>query len=471
MTYDNKNMDRRDFLRRTGQGAALVGMGVAAAQAASARQAVTRTDPHAPTTGRLLEENETIGIGLIGVGGMGGGHLGDLLDRETKGENIQVRAVSDCYTRRNKNATQRVLDRTGRTIDSYFDYRELLARDDIHAVVIATPDHWHAPASIDAMDAGKDVYCQKPVTLTIEESLDVRDKAYETGRIFQCGAQGCSEDFYWQARKFIESGGIGKVVFAQCDYSRNSAGGPDDRGGEWNYHIDADASDDPAAGDAYIDWQQWLGSAPKRPFSLARFFQFRKYWDYSGGIATDLMYHLIAPLTIALGASAPERVSAGGGIFVQHDDREVPDTFLVTLDYPEDFTVMLTSSMANRQSNPVMIRGHRGTIRLHDDGLQVTAEDEFKEWFKERYGETEIIVPFEVREDHMTNWLNAIRSRGPVHCDPETAYRAMAAVKMSCDSWQRDEIIFWDAAAERYVRKHPRPDRTSRWPQEPEPTE
>ncbi len=471
MSYDVSKMGRRDFFRRTGRGAALAGVGAAAAQLASARRDVPRADTHAPTTGRLLNENETIGIGMIGVGGMGSGHLGDLLERETKGENIQVRAVCDCYTRRNTNAQQRVRDRSGRAIDACYDYRKLLERDDIHAVVIATPDHWHALTSIHAMEAGKDVYCQKPVTLTIEESLDVRDKAYETGRIFQCGAQRCSDDFWWQARKFIESGGIGKVVWAQGDYSRNSTGGPNDRGGEWNYHIDADATDDPSAGDAYIDWQQWLGPAPNRDFSLARFFQFRKYWDYSGGIATDLMYHFIAPLTIALGASAPERVSAGGGIFVQHDDREVPDTFMVTLDYPEDFTVVLTSSMANRQSNPVMIRGHRATIQPHDDGMQVSAEDEFKEWFKERYGATEIIVPLEPREDHMTNWLNAIRTRGPVHCDPETAYRAMAAVKMGCDSWQQDKMVFWDNAKERYVRDHPRPDRSSRWPQEPEPVE
>jgi predicted dehydrogenase len=471
MSHETSRMDRRDFLLRTGQSAALAGIGAVAADVALARRNTAVTDPHSPETGRLLSDAETIGIGMIGVGGMGSGHLGDLLEREAKGENIQVRAVCDCYTRRNKNAQQRVQDRAGRAIESYFDYRKLLEREDIHAVVIATPDHWHALNSIHAMEAGKDVYCQKPVTLTIDESLDVREKVYETGRIFQCGAQRCSDDFWWQAKKFIESGGIGKVVWAQGDYSRNSAGGPDDRGGEWNYHIDADTTDDPDAGDAYIDWQQWLGPAPKRPFSRARFFQFRKYWDYSGGIATDLMYHFIAPLTLALGISAPERASAAGGIFVQHDDREVPDTFAVTLDYPEDVTVMLTSSMANRQRNPVMIRGHRATIRPHDDGMQVTAEDEFKEWFQKQYGNTEIIVPLESREDHMTNWLNAIRSRGPVHCDPETAYRAMAAVKMGCDSWQHDKMVFWDNARERYARKHPRPDRASRWPQEPEPTE
>ena len=182
------------------------------------------------------------------------------------------------------------------------------------------------------------------------------------------------------------------------------------------------------------------------------------------------MYHFIAPLTIALGVSAPERASAAGGIFVQHDDREVPDTFMVTLDYPEDITVVLTSSMSNRQGNPVMIRGHRATIRPHKEGMQVTAEDEFKEWFKGRYGAEEVIIPKETREDHMMNWLNAVRTRGEVTCTPEIAYRAMAAVKMGCDSWRQDKMIFWDNERERYVSKHPRPKRTAKWPQEPEPT-
>lgn len=461
--------DRRDFFRRAGFGAAVVGLGLTAYEAAATR-AVQKADPHAPKTGRLLKPDEVVGIGMIGVGGMGSGHVGELLDREKGGEKQQIRAICDCYTKRQNGNKQRVKDVVGRDVETYYEYKKVLERDDIHAVVIATPDHWHAQISIDAMKAGKDVYCQKPVTLTIPESVQVRDTCYETGRVFQCGAQRTSEDFFWQAKKFIEKGGIGKVLWAQGDYSRNSAGGPNDRGGEWNWPIDPGASPDKGSGENYIDWNTWLGSAKKRPFSKARFFQFRKYWDYSGGIATDLLYHLIAPLTIALGVSAPEKASAAGGIYVQHDDREVPDTFMVTLDYPEDVTLVLTSSMANRQGNPIVIRGHKATIRPHDEGMQVTAEKEFADWFTKEFGAAEIVVKKEQRDDHMTNFLKACRDRGDVHLDPETAYRAMAATKMGCDSWRQDKVIFWDNAKEKYVNKHPRPNRTSRWPQEPEPT-
>ena len=463
---DRDHMDRRDFLHRTAQGAALVGLGLAAASSAEAKTKprVTPVDPKGPKTGRLLKDGEVIGIGIIGVGGMGGGHLEDLCGKEKAGEKVQIRAISDVYMRRQEYRKKWVKSNVGRDIDAYTHYKDLLARDDIHAVVIATPDHWHAINSIHAMEAGKDVYCQKPVTLTVEESVLVRNKVYETGRIFQCGAQGCSEDWWWQAQKFIKKGGIGKVVFAQADYSRNSAAGPDERGGEWNWHIDPDATDKPGTGEAYIDWQQWLGPAPKRAFSQPRFFQFRKFWDYSGGIATDLLYHVLAPMTIALDARAPERATGCGGIYVQHDDREVPDTFMMTLDYPDDYTVVLTSSMANRQANATIIRGHKATIRPEKDGMKVTAEDEFKEWFKKEFGAEEIVVPPEPRLGHMEKWLECIRTRGAVHLDAETAYRAMAGIKMGVESYRQDKVLFWDGEKECYVNHHPRPERTSKFP-------
>ena len=284
----HNEFDRRDFFRRAGFGAAAIGMGLAAHEA-SAKRIAQKADPHAPKTGRLLKPDEVIGIGMIGVGGMGSGHVGELLDREKGGEKQQIRAICDCYSKRQIGNKNRVKEVVARDVETYYEYKKVLERDDIHAVVIATPDHWHSQISIDAMKAGKDVYCQKPVTLTIPESVEVRDASYETGRVFQCGAQRTSDDFFWQARKFIANGGIGKVLWAQGDYSRNSAGGPSDRGGEWNWPIDPGASPDKASGENYIDWNTWIGSAKKRPFSKARFFQFRKYWDYSGGIATDLL--------------------------------------------------------------------------------------------------------------------------------------------------------------------------------------
>ncbi len=461
----HQDMDRRDFLNDLTRGTAVAGAGLLVASSAYARKSTIPTDPHLPTTGTLLNPDDTIGIGIIGVGGMGSGHLGDLLSREKNGQNIQVRAISDVYTRRQKNALKRVEQQTGRTIEAYFDYTQLLERDDIHAVVIATPDHWHALNAIHALQAGKDVYCQKPITHTIEEAYDLRETVYKTGRVFQCGAQRCSDDFFWQARDFIQQGGIGKLLWVQADYSRNSKGGPDDRGGEWNYHIDADATNNPDAGDAYIDWRQWLGPAKRRDFSPPRFFQFRKFWDYSGGIATDLLYHYIAPLTIALGTTTPERVSANGGIWIQKDDREVPDTFMMNLDYPQDFSMTLTSSMANAQANPLMIRGHRATIRHHESGgMHVSAEKQFEDWFKKEHGANEIIVDLQPRDDHMTNWLKCIKTREKCHLDIDTACDALVVTRLGIESYRQDKILFWDHEEQRQTRKHPRPHRDSKYP-------
>lgn len=453
-------------MRLAGQGAALAGVGALAASTAQAqrRPPIVPADPHAPQTGHLVKVKKPIGLAVIGVGGQGNSHFEDHCKCEKDGANLRMRAVCDTYRKRIATRSRWGEKLLGRKIEGYMDYKKVLERNDVDAVVIATPDHWHAQISLDAMDAGKDVYCEKPVSLTIEESLAIRDKALETGRIFLCGAQGSSDDFWWQARKFIKAGGIGKVLWAQADASRNSKGGPNDQGGEWNWHIDQEATDDPKAGENYIDWERWLGSAPKRPFSQPRFFQFRKYWDYSGGIATDLHFHVLAPLTIALDAKAPERATGAGGIFVQHDDREVPDTFMMTLDYPDDYTIVLTSSMANRQGNPVIIRGHRATIRRVEGGMQVTAEDEFKDEFKAQYGQEVLVVPFEPRPEHREHWLQAIRSRESVTLDAETAYRTMAGIKMGVDAYRQDKAIFWDYTKECYADTHPRPNRTSKFP-------
>jgi predicted dehydrogenase len=452
-------MKRRDFLTT------VAATGVAAGAVAKTRKPVVVADRRAPKVGGLLEEGETLGLGMIGVGGMGTGHHKEFLGAEASGMKVQVRAVSDVYNYKKARGQRLAKEIVGRNIEAYTDYADLLSRDDIHAVVIATPDHWHAQAALDALDAGKDVYLQKPMTYTTEEAVAVRDKVLETGRVFQCGAQQSSDDWWWQARKFIKQGGIGKVVWAQADHSRNSGSPENPQGGEWNWPIDNEQStNDPSAKgtEAYVDWKRWLGTAPKREFSKPRFCIWRKYWDYSGGVATDLIYHVMAPMTIALDAQAPERAVGSGGIYVQRDDREVPDTFMMTVDYPEDYTVVMTSCMANRQGLPPMIRGHRATIRPKDGGIMVSAESEFKEWFKKEFGAEELFVPGEKRSGHVMNWMECIRSREQCHCDAETAYRAMAACRMAVDSYRKDEVIFWDSERECYVKKHPRPNRVAK---------
>jgi len=451
MSGPRNGLGRREFLRKAAGGTAIVGASVLGASCATAPpgKAVKIADPKAPTTGKLVLPGEKIGVGFMGVGGRGNSLLGNMMERVANGGDVEVKAVCDIYEPRKARAK-----RVSRA-DVYHDYRELLARDDIDVVVIASPDHWHAQMSLDALDAGKDVYVEKPFTLTIDEARQVRDRVLETGRVLQCGAGRCSDDFWWQAREFIKQGGIGKVVWVQGDYSRNSGSPENPQGGEWNYKIDRNASPE------NLDWDAWLGPAPKRPFSKPRYFQFRKFWDYSGGIATDLLYHFLAPMMLALDANFPERVTASGGIYVQHDDREVPDTYMTQLDYPDDYTIVLTSSMANSKGAPTVIRGHRATIYAD---CRVVAEEEFAGWFKERYGAAEIRLPSKERMGHMDDFLHCVRTREKPSCNEELAYRTMVGIKLGVDSYRQDKVIFFDAAAERRVNNHPRPDRTSKFP-------
>jgi len=260
----------------------------------------------------------------------------------------------------------------------------------------------------------------------------VAQVAKETNRVLQVGAQSCSDDRWWQANKLIKEGAIGKVLWTSASFCRNSVKG------EWNYPIDEDASPD------NLDWNAWLGPTPKREFDKERYFRWRKYWDYSGGIATDLFYHTLSHLQIALGPEFPKRVSAGGGIYVQHD-RDVPDTFHMIIDYPSDHSIVLCSSMANIQGITEMIRGHEATMYFEEPGVVIRPENEFKDL------KQEIRVALNERPSHMDNWLDCIRTRNKPHLDADTAYKVMVAIALGVESYRKEKVMRFDSEKEEVV--------------------
>jgi predicted dehydrogenase len=402
---EDKRITRRDFLKQSALAAAAVGM-------------YSMAPPSA------LGANERMNLGVIGCGGRGTSLLQELVERSKNPEaKMAVIAVCDIYEPRK----QRAKEISGGQL--FHEYTELLGLNDLDAVVIATPDHWHARMSIDAMNAGKDVYCEKPMTLYWQEAKEVARVQAATGRVMQVGAQSCSEDRVWKARDVISKGGLGKVLWTSGGYCRNS------RDGEWNWWIDPQASPE------NLDWKRFLGSAPERPFDVERFFRFRKYWDYSGGIATDLFYHTLAHLEIALTPEFPKRVSGAGGIFAFHD-REVPDTFHTLIDYPSDHSVVLTSSMANRQGVDDVIRGHEATLYFRGSKVVVEPEEEFK---NERQ---RLEIAEEPRADHMTNFLECVRSRQQPHLDAQTGYRVMVAIALGVMSYREGKVIHFDPEKE-----------------------
>lgn len=363
-----------------------------------------------------------------------------LLEQGESERDIRIAAVCDVYTRWKQLAREaaRLEEK-----DVHHDYRDLLARKDIDAVLIATPDHWHAQMAIDAMAAGKDVYLQKPMTLTIDEARQVAEAATRYGRVLQIGSQHLSDPRHHRAREIIHQGEIGEVLWAQTTYSRNSGVG------EWNYYVDEEASPQT------IDWARWLGPAPKRSFSAERYFRWRKYWDYSGGIATDLFYHKLGPVLHAMGNQFPARVTASGGIYVQKD-REVPDTYATVIEYP-NFYVDISASMANASANryfPEVIYGHNGTMTFQEDGVLVTPESFSR---RRESGETKgklyEIPKINLERAHTDNFFECMRSRNKPVLDGDLGYQIMVAIKLGVDSYREGKVKFFDSKTQKVVQK------------------
>ena len=438
-------LGRRTFLETTaaaGVGLSLVGM-------------------TGPASARPLGANTRINTGHIGVGGQGTSLLKRVVQRADDEGDVHVAAVCDLYNRRKTRAKNLAgLDDSG----VYHDYRELLERDDIDAVFIATPDHWHAEVAIDAMKHGKDIYLEKPMTLTVDEAKKVYEASVKYGRIHQGGATGASDPWCWAANDAIEKGLIGKVIWSQTSYSRNNPTG------EWNWGIDPNAGPN-ATGEDFVDWRFWLGSAPRRKWSPDRFFRFRKFWDYSGGIATDLMYHRLTPLHIAFGPGFPKRAVGTGGIFNtkdvidpttgRPDVREVPDTFTISADYWADHAVNIPSSLVNNTGVPTIIRGHEADLYPHGDGIKIVAQSPFKKEFAQKHGTEELVIKAEPRQKHISEFFSCMRTRKQPALNALVAYQVMCTIGMSVESYKVGRHLYFDVKRER-VTKRPFKDMVTR---------
>ncbi|MEW6234527.1 MAG: Gfo/Idh/MocA family oxidoreductase [Candidatus Omnitrophota bacterium] len=385
-----------------------------------------------PASGKTVGANERINIAVIGTGGMGTSHIRELMKRKEEVNDVQIVAVCDVYQRRLNHAAELSGGKP------YRYYKEMFNQEDLDAIYIATPDHWHAAITIDGINRGLDVYVQKPMTHTVEEAKAVWKTAVKTGRIVQVGSQLTSEDQWWRAREAIDAGMIGELVWAQSSYARNTG----DKG-DWNGGINPLAGPN-GVGENNIDWNEWLGPAPKRPWDPDRCFRFRKYWDYSGGLATDLFYHRLAPLNIALTPRFPWRAAGMGGIWVHHDSREVPDTFLMTIDYAAEYSIHISSSGANDVGLDDCIRGHKGTIYMRGDHIEVEGNGPYREEFKKKYGAEKVNIACQPRDGHTENFLKCMKTREQPHLDPYTGFKVQAALTMSTDSYRQSKILYFD---------------------------
>lgn len=371
--------------------------------------------------------NERIGVGFIGTGNRGRDHIGFAAELKAQGR-CELVAVCDAYAPRAQAAAQKTGGKVYRT------HEELLADPRVDVVCIATPDHHHASQAIDAVRAGKDVYCEKPLTHWSQMDL-ARKLAEETKkhkRIVQVGVQMAADPSFAKIRKRVQEGQIGKVMHVQMGYFRR---------GDWGERMDI--PDPNATPGPDLDWERFLGNAPKVNFTVSRFFQWRMYWDYAGGPATDLLVHALTPVFCVLDLDYPERVMGGGGTF--EFDREVPDQCNIIADYAGGPSVVMMNSLSNHVGIKTVIRGTEGIIDWdanysdHDKskGARLIRLDntvrEFIPWTGS--GKTQKL---------WENLLDCVKSRETPYCPIEMGVRVQAPLNMGILSHRQSKVATFD---------------------------
>jgi len=443
------SFSRREFMRRSAAGAA--GLGLLLNGKAVPLEAVPLPPPASP--------NDRVNLGFIGFGIRGN----ILMEAVKQTGQANLVAVSDCY----QGHLARAKERTDGKIETNFaQYKRLLERKDIEAVVLAPPDHWHLPMVLDALAAGKDVYIEKPMTHLIEDGPKVIEAVRRYNRVLQVGSQGRSSALQKKAREIVASGQLGKVTKIVASYNRNSSTGA------WNYPIPPDLKNG-----VNFNWEEWLGCAPKLAYDPERVFRYRKYWDYSGGISTDLFVHLITSIHFIMDADLPSSVLAAGGILYRKDGREVPDTLDALFTYPEGFNVNMGSTF-NNASTPeqgMVFLGTKGSLSLLGGSFSVAAENpregysySIDSWPKSL--QEEFLNLDDHREEsnpaihldgavtykdqngdptplHMLEFLECVRSRKPCSENAEVGHRAAAAGHMVNLSYRSGNKMVWDAAS------------------------
>lgn len=431
---ETNNYSRRTFIKNS---AAATAVAVAAPTAfTSARAAATAKSP-----------NERLRIGFIGVGGRAQSHIGSAMTLAGEGK-VEIVAVCDVFNRHRKEAAEKIARGTKNEPKQIADYRDILHDKSIDAVVIATPDHWHAKQTIDALDAGKNVYCEKPMTHSVEEALTVYSAWKESGKVMQVGVQSTSLPCWKDINKRLVEGQLGKVLMYQTSFFRNSDVG------QWRYY-DLTADMTPKN----IDWPMFLGTefslAPNMPFDRAKYHQWRCYWDFGAGMFTDLFVHRTTSMLKATGLRFPGRVVGAGGIFLEYDERDVPDVATVVADFPEGVQGLVTATMCCGNT-PVLqtIRGHFGSFVL-GNGEDFTGFD----FVAER---PEVTHDSKLKDEHynvgglkdsslvhFTNFVDAAMAGKPedVNCTPELGAAAMVIVKLGSKSYREGKAFHFDRDA------------------------
>jgi len=407
---------RRDFIKKA-----------ATAAAAVAATPLLRTPVYgqnqAPSA-NVAGANNRIAVAVVGVGfGIGQNHLIGLHEKCNE-NNTVVAAASDVFDKRRNFAKDKA---SLKDADLYVDYRKMLERKDIDAVLIATHDPTHAQITIESLESGKHVYCEKPLTRYLGEAFKVYDTVKKTGKVFQVGSQGCSAAGWHKCAELIKTGKVGTLVWGQGYYCRNSVGG------EWNYPLESESTAQ------NIDWERWQGPVKERvPFSAERFHRWRKYYPYCAGLLGDLVPHRLHPLMLASGnPEFPVRVVCIGTKNVHSDravpdvpEREVPEHVELLAEFPSGYMVTITCSTVNAKSPGFVIYAHKATMEIGSSGerVQLVPEKDFAEEIDpETFGG---LQPEDIRV-HEKNWFDCIRSGKTTNANIDLAIRVQTVISLA----------------------------------------
>ncbi len=438
--------NRREFIKKIGLAGATVAVsgGSVFSETNKSIAILKRAKPLAPS--------QELNIGLIGAGGMGSADTKTALSHT----GIKLSAVCDLYQGRLKKAKAT----WGEDIFTTGDYKEVLKRADIDAVIIGTPDHWHKQISIDALNAGKHVYCEKPMLHSVGEGHELVTAWKKSGKVMIIGSQGMSSLGNEKAKELLAQGAIGDINYAEGFWARNSPVGA------WQYAIPEDASA------KTVDWKRYISNTNKRDFDALRFFRWRNYLDYGTGMSGDLFVHLFSSLHFITNSLGPNQISAMGGLRYWKDGREVPDVLLGMFQYPDStqhpgFNLSLRCNFVDGTSGSTYLKivGNRGSMDVKwrevvlrrnearsDDPFEIAKQKELGIEASDRKkilpaGET----VYKVQEgykgahyDHFGNFFNAIRTGGTIAEDPEFGFRAAAPALLCNDSYFSNKFINWD---------------------------
>jgi predicted dehydrogenase len=454
------NPSRRKFIRQLGSSSLLLAAGTLKTLAAD-----EKNEERIIAYTKRIGPNDKIRVACIGMGIMGNADS----DSALKVPGVELVAVSDLYTGR----LERAKEKYGSNVFTTQDYREILQRKDIDAVIVATSDNWHARITIDALNSGKAVYCEKPVVQKIADGLPVIQAQQKTKKPMQVGSQRVSSIVYRKAKELYKGGAIGQLNCVEASFDRQDALGA------WEYTQPTDGSA------TTVDWNRYTEGMPKIPYDAKKFFWWRNYKDFGTGVAGDLFVHLLSGIHLMTDSFGPHKIFASGQLCYWKDGRDVPDVMTGIMEYPETkehpaFQVMLRVNFVSGIGDKGLTRfiGSEGAIEMVDEGFNLThsimskapgiggwdafhtypakMQEELMKQYNQKYTKEQqarpVVAPvnyvapqdYDEHLEHFINFFDGVRENKPLVEGPEFAFRAAAPCLACNDSYFQKKIINWD---------------------------